>query len=109
MQFRYYGKDHVSNYPQMNLYYEHLLRGTILRNYGKVSKLGIQARPGTTFYLNSSQNPIVVGATGIYELDFENVGRISAIRFAADSLKLNEVNNERIFIDIIYEGSGVEL
>lgn len=36
---------------------------------GNFSKLGIQAPAGTKFYINSSTSPIMVGRTGIYELD----------------------------------------
>jgi hypothetical protein len=41
--------------------------------------LGIQGPDGLKFYLNSSSSPIAIGETGIYELDLEGIGRISAI------------------------------
>jgi hypothetical protein len=34
-----------------------------------IVQLGIQSVPGTKFYLNGSNNPIIIGNTGIYELD----------------------------------------
>jgi hypothetical protein len=41
---------------------------------GSISQLGIQGRPGTSFYLNGSTLPIVLGETGIYEIDLQNYG-----------------------------------
>lgn len=38
-------------------------------NRGKFSKLGIQAPAGVIFYINSDQESIRMGRTGIYELD----------------------------------------
>jgi hypothetical protein len=39
-----------------------------------VSHLGIQGEPGVVFYLNNGIDPITIGATGIYEINFENLG-----------------------------------
>jgi hypothetical protein len=48
--------------------------------------LGIQAMPGTLFYLNNSKHAISVGTTGIYELNLEGLGQIFSIQFNRDSL-----------------------
>jgi hypothetical protein len=43
--------------------------------------LGIQTLPGTKVYLNSNMDaPVIIGATGIYELDLEGTtGLISSL------------------------------
>lgn len=97
---------HQENYPT-NLQQDTLVLGNIFRDYGPVSQLGIQAPPGLRFYLNNSQFPIMVGETGIYELNLENVGRISAIRFDKTDLETfynSEYQSDKLLIDIVYEG-----
>lgn len=53
----------------------------------------------------------MIGETGIYELDLENVGRITAIRFDANDLETiyTQPDNQaiRLLIDIVYEGASV--
>lgn len=48
---------------------------------GRVTKLGIQAPPGTRFYINGdTNNTIMVGRTGIYELeDGPKVGKLQFV------------------------------
>lgn len=48
---------------------------------GNFSKLGIQAPAGTKFYINSSTSPIMIGRTGIYELD-EDIN-VNSLKFEA--------------------------
>ena len=48
---------------------------------GNFSKLGIQAPAGTQFYINDTSSPIMMGRTGIYELD-EDVN-VSLLQFKA--------------------------
>lgn len=48
---------------------------------GNFNKLGIQAPAGTKFYINSSTSPIMVGRTGIYELD-ESIN-VNSLKFEA--------------------------
>lgn len=105
-QFRYYGSMSNRNYPS-DMSYGDLRVGNIFKNLGVVTHLGIQAAPGTLFYLNNSQHPIRVGSTGIYELDLEGMGQISAIRFDQATLDLIEEGTNGLLIDIVYEGAGV--
>ena len=105
-QFRYYGIGSEKNYPT-DLTYGELKAGNIFKNCGAVTQLGIQAVPGTLFYLNNSSSSIAVGSTGIYELNLEGLGVISAIRFDQHSLERIEENSDGILIDIVYEGTGV--
>lgn len=96
----------AENYPT-DLQQDMLVTGNIFRDYGPVSQLGIQAPPGLRFYLNDSTHPIMVGETGIYELDLENVGRITTIRFDKSDLETfynPDYQADKLLIDIVYEG-----
>jgi hypothetical protein len=66
--------------------------------------LGIQGRPGTMMFLNGQEYPIVIGETGIFEIDLQNYGQIFSIRFTAESLDDYQEFDDRLLIDIIYEG-----
>lgn len=108
-QFRFYHDNSENNYP-IGLTYGTLLSGNILNNFGPVSQLGIQAKPGTKFYLNKSKSSIIVGSTGIYELDLGDLGTISAINFDAESLDRVVADKEDfIIVDIIYDKAGAIL
>ena len=73
-----------------------------------IYQLGIQALPGTKFFLNGGIDPIIVGATGIYELDLQDKASISALRFDVKSMKTiekaGEAGNGFLIVDIVYEG-----
>lgn len=105
-QFRYKGEAHAETYPT-NLMEDNLVIGNIFRDYGPVSQLGIQAPPGLKFYLNNSKYSIMVGDTGIYELDLEGIGRILSISFDRNDLRnfYGGTNKaDKLLIDIVYEG-----
>lgn len=108
-QFRYYGTTAANNYPSMYNYSGTLTGGNIFQDYGTITHLGIQGKPGTTFYLNGSDSPITIGSTGIYELNLTGLSYISAIRFDPTTIhNLDKDNSTRgILIDIIYDGIEV--
>lgn len=103
-QFVFYGKNSSLNNPKdLDLW-----KYNLLSKYGSVSHLGIQGDPGTIFYLNNSNdNEISIGATGVYELDLEGLGYITALKFDSDILydkyKNNTNPNHRLIVDIVYE------
>lgn len=114
-QFRYYGSDLIhnefakeNNYPNDPSFPERLIGGNIFNEYSAITKLGIQGRPGTMFYLNDSNYPIVIGETGIYEIDLEGYGQIFRIKFDGPSLAWYDEDGkgDRLLIDIVFEGSG---
>lgn len=126
MQFRYRGTqtevdtgsyiaDHNENYPTIWNYRDKLILGNIFQDYGYVSQFGIQGPVGLRFYLNNSIHPIMIGDTGIYELDLEGIGRLTSIRFNKEDLdkfypKEDEIQfdgnrADRLLIDIVYEGA----
>ena len=104
-QFKYCGDASANNQPS-TLKYGNLVSGNIFQEIGFITHLGIQAKPGTKFYLNNSLYPITVGFTGIYEIVVEKFGHIYAIRFDPDSIEAYNVegNTDKLLIDIIYEG-----
>lgn len=104
MQFRYYNNGHVNNQP-LGLTRQELMEGTVFTKYTPITQLGIQALPGTRFCLNGNfEGPVIMGSTGIYELDLANISKINSLQFDAKSLKLIEENsNAYLIVDVIYE------
>ena len=106
-QIRYYG-DHKSdsdkNQPA-NLTGDRLRSGSIFNQYTPMKQIGIQTMPGVKFYLNNSIEPIIIGSTGIYELNVENLTEITALSF--DTTSINMINQtpstSYIIVDILYE------
>ena len=69
-QFRYYGANSPKTSLDGNLNSHtksQFINGSIFPN--PILQLGIQSLPGTKFYVNGNPTPVLVGVTGIYELD----------------------------------------
>ena len=104
MQYRYYGDGNDNNQPS-NININNLVTGDIFGDL-TFTQLGIQALPGTRFYLNQNllEGPILIGSTGIYELDLEGISSISSINFKRESLEQIQSNpTAGLIIDVIYE------
>lgn len=102
-QIRYFGEGDSKNYPA-NINALRLRTGTAFTTIYPVVQLGVQTLPGTKIYLNNHTTPIIVGATGIYELSVEGLTNITDIAFDDTSLKLVQDNpNAYIIIDYVYE------
>ena len=104
-QFRYYGDNHVKNQPA-TISANNLASGSIFFE-GKlisITRLGIQTIPGVMVYINSPVEPVIIGSTGIYELDLENISEISTLSFNPDSVNfINDASNSAyLVIDAIY-------
>lgn len=88
----------IHQFTDENIVFE----GNILQNYPRVTKLGIQGQPNyTSFKINGSNDSIVIGRYGIYELDLTGLGgMINSLEF------VNTVDNKdyKMIVDIIYEG-----
>ena len=109
-QFRYYNdktnNDNTTNYPS-TLNYRKLVSGSAFSNVMPIIQLGIQTMPGTKFFLNGSDTPIIIGSTGIYELDLQGLGQINSLQFDASSINLISNNDSAyLIIDIMYEKEG---
>lgn len=101
-QIRYYSDGSQKNYG--GPVYRTLISGSIFSDYMPILQLGIQTLPGTKFYLNGSNNPIVIGGTGIYELDLQGLTEINSLQFDASSVSLiNSNESAYLIIDFIYE------
>ena len=106
-QYRYYNEsDKTRNYPA-NIAFRNLVSGSVFAKTLPIVQLGIQALPGTKFYLNNNDYPIIVGNTGIYELDLKGQTEITALSFDSVSVKAIDANqNGYLIVDIIYESEA---
>jgi hypothetical protein len=86
-QFRYYADPDRKDYND----WPKSLHDNLFQSLnGDVIKLGIQAPPGTYFHLNCYENKgneIVVGASGIYELDVDGFAVLKSLIMSPESLK----------------------
>lgn len=101
-QFRFYGEDNAKNSEDMTIL--NLTKNNIFSSYPEISQLGIQSLPGTEFYLNESTYPIVIGNTGIYELDVAGITDITNIKFEPKSITaIQNSPTAYLIIDVIYD------
>lgn len=102
-QVRFYNQNSALNQPK-DLKMNRLVSGSVFNNKYPIIRLGIQTLPGVKFYLNHSTSPIVVGYTGIYDLDLEGITEITHLCFAAESVNMiNRNENSFLIVDFIYE------
>ena len=85
-----------------------LSSGDAFANYinGKgIIQLGIQALPGTKFNLNANLDPIIIGTSGMYELDLTNSSAtITTLTFDKHSLdQINKNPDGYLIVDIVYQ------
>ena len=103
-QFRFYNDSNIAKNQPSNVGGTGYVSGNVFQDYFPILQLGIQALPGTMFYLNNAADPIIIGRTGIYELDLEEETEISDMRFDAQSIAaINENSNAYLIVDIIYD------
>lgn len=108
-QFRYYADDSSNNQPEemspdVPVTYANYVSGDVFGKHFPVIQLGIQSLPGTKFYLNNALEPIIIGVTGIYELELNEQTQITKIQFNSDSMKLLKDNqNAYLIVDIVYD------
>ena len=108
-QFRYYSDNisDIENNSPTNINMSSLESGEIFSGYMPISKIGIQSIPGTEFYLNDSTQPIIIGHTGIFELDLSDQIEIIALKFDPRSLQfINNNINAYLIIDMVCEGGN---
>ncbi len=81
-----------------------LSSGDAFLDYMPIVQLGIQALPGTKFNLNANLESIVIGVSGIYELDLSNTSAVlTSLRFEQESLEaINATPDGYLIIDIVY-------
>ena len=108
-QYRYYGENNPNNSPK-SVVRKNFISGEVFSNTLPILQLGIQTLPGTKFFLNNGKDPIIVGSTGIYELDLQNKTEISHLRFDPRIFNLIDGTgdvqgntNAYLIVDIVYE------
>lgn len=109
VQLRFYTEEassdpkYAHNNPSGSNLIDEWSNGTVFSNFLPITQLGIQAPPGTKFYINGS-GPAVVGYTGLFEIDLSNGGEIISLSFEKDSLQfINNNPNAWLIVDIVYE------
>ena len=103
-QFRFYSDSDSSKNQPIGALSGVFISGSVFENYFPILQLGIQALPGTKFYLNNANEPIIIGRTGIYELDLDGETEISTMRF--DPASINNIANNvnaYLIVDIIFD------
>lgn len=111
-QYRYYGDFNEKNSP-LNIYKENMdasgsknifINDSIIQDLGMLTHVGIQGLPGTKIYINQNKTPILLGGTGIFELDLTNYSFIYTLQIDYESAKLiEETENGYLIIDAIYD------
>lgn len=108
-QVRYNAASDIPNYPNNiesdDAFIQKLQDGTIFQEYYPITQLGIQSLPGTEFIVNGGDNTVVIGATGIYDLDLNGLVKINNLQFLPSSLaRIKQTTGGYLIIDILYEG-----
>lgn len=82
-----------------------LQQGTAFINYTPIIQLGVQGLPGTKFNLNTNLDPIILGSSGMYELDLtDSSATLTSLTFEHESLqRINECADGYLIIDIVYQ------
>ena len=57
------------------------------------TKIGIQALPGANIYFNGKYDPIIIGNTGIFEIDLKDYGYINQIKYDGNYIPNVEYND----------------
>lgn len=80
-----------------------MISGEAFSSYQSIFQLGIQAPPGTIFYINNNSNQIIVGSSGVFELDLLNKASIDSLKFDSKSIAFIQENDSSfIIVDILY-------
>ena len=77
---------------------DNLISGAAFSNLGPLSQLGVRALPGTEFYINGGVTPIIVGFTGLFEIDLSDGGTITGLKFSEKSIQAIEANDSAYLI-----------
>ena len=106
-QIRFYSQNDDKRNCPANITMNRLISGSAFNNKYPILQLGIQTLPGVKFYLNNGITPIVVGYTGIYDLDLEGITEITQLNFDKESIQMINSNQDSyLIVDLIHEGEG---
>ena len=105
-QIIYHCPESDKNFP-LNLTPEQLIDGSIFLDYMPLSQLGVRALPGTKFYVNGSSTPVIIGFTGMFDIDLTEGGFISDLKFDTTSIKAIQQNDSAyLVVDMAYLGGN---
>ena len=63
--------------------------------------------PGTKFYVNGTNNPVIIGFTGMFSIDLTAGGSITELTFDEDSIdEIEENDSAYLVVDIAYLGGN---
>ena len=97
MQFRYYGTKNKNNFPA-NIKAVDISTEDFFKNYYPIHYIKIQGPNSIKFQINSNLNSVMLGPSGIYELDLQNFSTIEDLKFSSISSTISEP----LIIDLIY-------
>ena len=97
-QVRYFGEKNKNNFPS-GLRKVDLTTGEVFKNYYPITLLYIQGAPENKFNLNYGENSIIIGNSGVYELELNGIMDITNIVF--NDVKVDTENP--LIINLIYE------
>lgn len=110
-QLRYYkdgdSRNQPANEDEGYISLNQLINPIFFSKYMPIVQLGIQTLPGTKFYLNDNTRnyPIIIGYTGIYELNLDGITEINSLCFDDVSINtINETPDAYLIIDMVCEG-----
>ncbi len=107
-QIRFYQDGSSKNSPNDANLKNKIITGTVFDNYNPIKQLGIQTLPGTKFYVNNAPDPVIVGKTGIFELDIDEETSITKLTFNQSSIQtINDNPSAYLIVDLIW-GVGEE-
>ena len=70
---------------------------------GPFSQLGVQAPPGTKFYINGGVDPVIVGFSGFFDIDLGDGGSILSLKFDRESIdKISNNDSAILIVDMAY-------
>lgn len=83
-----------------------LIDGSAFEGYS-IIQLGVRALPGTKFYINGNKSPVIVGFTGLFDIDLSNGGSIETLAFDPDSIQeIEKRDTAYLVVDMAYTTGG---
>lgn len=103
MQFRYYNDEDNNDNQPGNVTCENFTSGSVFTPYLPFTQIGIQTMPGVRMYLNNNTvGPVIIGSTGIYQLDLEGISEITDLYFDTTSMEMIRDNpGGYLIIDVV--------
>lgn len=77
-----------------------------------IHQLGVQGMPGTAININDSSNNILIGQTGIFELNLVDTTKINSVKITLPTLPSKDENHISppltfyLLVDVIYSGKS---